>query len=223
MASQQYQRPIVPEGIEIKNLAPKHGGGEPLNAETVVRAINRGDTPIVDKYDGINYVVPPGWFEGAYGMVRHFQNRAVVPGTRNPETRHQRSFIGIPNIDPPERCVPFTEAEMRKFRGMPEAIDRTNRSSEADRDHTIVPLGDVMPGMMGAGGPASMRPVIDLSEQATPEAARRAETVLQPLPPEQNEAVQEALRSTAEAEGEAAAAASSGRVSRQRNRGQSNE
>src|SRR5689334_7264451 len=117
-----YQRPPVPDGVEVRSLVSKHGGGEPLTAETIVRAINRGDEPIVDKYDGEDKIVPVGWFEGPYGMVKHFQNRAVVPGTRNPDTKHQKSFIGIFNIAPPERCVPFTAAEMRHFRGLPEAI-----------------------------------------------------------------------------------------------------
>jgi hypothetical protein len=51
-----------------------------------------------DTYDGNHYVVAPGYFTAPYGAAKHFQERAVVPGSRNPETQGQRSFIAIVGV-----------------------------------------------------------------------------------------------------------------------------
>jgi hypothetical protein len=51
-----------------------------------------------DTYDGRHYVIAPGYFRTTYGAALHFQKRAVVPGSRNPETNYQASFIAIIGI-----------------------------------------------------------------------------------------------------------------------------
>lgn len=182
-----------------------------------MRAINRGDESIVDKFDGVDYEIPPGWFEAPYGAVKHFQQRAVVPGSRNPETKKQVSYIAIPNVDPADRCIPFTPEQCAKFRGIPEAIDRTHRISQDDREHQIVDIGDVAPGLaMGDTYGSGRRPQIDVTQQATEEAARRAETILQP--PAENEAQREIASATAAVHG-MEAQESADRNSRRRNRG----
>lgn len=198
--AQNYERPQPPAGTEIRSLLPQHGRGETLTPDTIVRAINRGNEPIIDKFDGIDYEIPPGWYEAPYGAVRHFQQRAVVPGSRNPEQKKQQSYIAIPNVDPADRCVPFTEAQCAQFKGIPEAIDRKNRISPDDRDHQIVDLGELAPGLaMGEAFGSGRRPQIDLSQQATPGAAAAAETVLQP--PAENEALREIAADSAAVEG----------------------
>jgi hypothetical protein len=59
--------------------------------------------PYRDMFDSGHYVIEPGYFTAPYGAAKHFQARAVVPGSRNPETNFQASFIAIIGVTAPTR------------------------------------------------------------------------------------------------------------------------
>jgi hypothetical protein len=48
-----------------------------------------------DTFDSRHYIIGPGYFEVELAAAVHFKDRAVVPGSRNPETNFQASFIAI--------------------------------------------------------------------------------------------------------------------------------
>jgi hypothetical protein len=74
-----------------------------------------------------HYTIQPGFFTTDYGAALHFKARAVVPGSRNPETNFQASFIAIIGVaaptkdglkvlkpvDDPLQWEPFTDEECR--------------------------------------------------------------------------------------------------------------
>lgn len=134
VADRFYERPSLGPNIVVRNLSPQHQRGIKLEPETIVTVIHRGDTPIEDKYDAVDYVIEPGYVDMPYGAALHFQARAVVPGSRivaatgrSPDgivKPKQASFLGILNVDPPEKCRPFTEAECAAFDLNPEAVYR---------------------------------------------------------------------------------------------------
>jgi hypothetical protein len=141
-----------------------------------------------DTYDGNHYVVGPGYFTAPFGAARHFQERAVVPGSRNPETQGQRSFISIigvvqahpgggfevlKSVDDPQEWEPFTDEQCHDYEIAFEAIDRAAMLDPIDRD---VRLETVRP---GAAAPRTKLPVISttdasvLEKQEGPTAAQR--------------------------------------------------
>jgi hypothetical protein len=203
MADQYYNKPALPADAAVRSLVPMHEHGLKLTPETVVLCVHRGVEPLVDKYDGRDYEILPGFFEVAYGAALHFKARAVVPGSRNPETGKQESFIGIVGIDRPERCVPFTLEECERFNLIPEAIDRQSLSSRAAREAHLENVSAVLSRMPGAGITGHMRPQIDMSQQATPAAEAAAEQAL--TPPAHNEAQAEIANAEAEFAAEQAA------------------
>jgi hypothetical protein len=146
-----YQRPAVDAPV-IRDRAPELAA---LTADTPVVIINRGNAPVEDRYDGEPWIIPPGHFTVPYGVAMHLRDRSVVPGSRDPISGKQKSFIGILNVDPEERCRPFTEAELRRFKLMPDAIDPAARSEPVE----LVNVADVRARMLSNQG-------VDIEEQA---------------------------------------------------------
>lgn len=168
------------------------------DADTVL-CRNRGRRPVEDTFDGTQYRIPPGLFKCRYDMAKHVQRRAIVPGTRNLQTGGYVSFIGILRsadereipVDPPEWCTPFTDHELRQMGERVEGIDRTTGVAVAP-----LTIGQAMAQTMRSTSPFGGRSGIDLSEQASEEAAARAEEVLAPVGRE-NLATTEALNEAA--------------------------
>lgn len=123
---------------EVQDLRPQTSGNTLLTPETKVLCINRGREVLHDTFDSRHYAIEPGYFSTEYGAAKHFQARAVVPGSRNPETAFQASFIAIVGVVVPSsdgfRVVrkvddevqwdPFTDAECREYGHAIEALDR---------------------------------------------------------------------------------------------------
>lgn len=121
--SQTYQMPEL--GADVKTLTRENNRGETLGPTTEVLCIHRGRHVLVDKFDGIDYRIEPGRFITTYGAAKHFQDRAVIPGTRNPEMGNQQSYIGIIGVDSEADCLPLTDDEVERFGAAREAIDRS--------------------------------------------------------------------------------------------------
>jgi hypothetical protein len=80
----------------------------------------------------------PGYFSAPYGAALHFKQRAVVPGSRNPETNSEASFLTILGVAEPttgglrivrrvddlEDWEPFSDDECREYGMSVEALDR---------------------------------------------------------------------------------------------------
>ncbi len=188
---------------EVVNLVPEGGSGVGLTANTVVRCINRGRAPLKDKFDGRDYVIPPGYFTVRYGAARHFQTRLVVPGTRNPEIGTEQSFIGIvqneetgERVDDDFLCVPLTDEECERAGQAVEAIDRAALSDPADRDVRAVKAGAGQPNRRGKTG---LRPELDSSVQVSEAAREAAEHIFDK--PETSATREDAEAAASEAEG----------------------
>lgn len=160
--SRTYEKPQIParqvRAVQVKNT---------LEPETDVIVLFRGGPPIVDMYDQKDYIVPPkpegvdlaDWrtlihaaehFEMPYMVAQHLQGRSIVPGTRNPyDYRKAVSQLAILSVDPADRCVPFTEAQMAKFYGeawrdgLAEGLDRSQMQG-AERNAVVVPVKEVV-------------------------------------------------------------------------------
>lgn len=124
MPARYYETPHVPEDVKIANLVRQGLAQQELTPDREVVAINRGVKPIKDMFDGQHFVIPPGLFRGRYDMVKHFQDRAVVPGTRNVEGGTEESFIGIIGLDEAARCEPLSVEQLERAGLAIEAIDR---------------------------------------------------------------------------------------------------
>lgn len=138
---------------EVQALKPQSSGEDTLKPESEVLCINRGRETYTDMFDSRTYVIEPGYFTVAYGAALHFQARAVVPGSRNPETGFQASFIAIigtvnpktnglevkRTIDEPVQWQPFTDEECREYNHAVEAIDRAAMLDPIDPNVQIVP------------------------------------------------------------------------------------
>lgn len=138
---------------EVQELKPQSSGAILLTPETIVLCVNRGREVVADTFDSRHYEILPGYFTIQLGAARHFKARAVVPGTRNPETRFEASFISIigvasptPNglkilhpIDDSEDWPPFTDEECREYGHAVEALDRAGMVDPIDGQVEIVP------------------------------------------------------------------------------------
>lgn len=131
--------------------------------------INRGSEPYIDKCDGRDYIVPPGYFEVEYEVADHFRLRSVVPGSRDPLTGAQESFIAIIGIDPPERCVPFSADAEAQYAQQVEAIDRTVVEQEQGGKGVVVPTGRAR-ARTAAGGGSRRRDISVQENDSTREA-----------------------------------------------------
>lgn len=177
---QTYNTPEI--DAEVRDLMPESAGGLALGPETPVVVIHRGRHVIVDKFDGRDYRIMPGYTRMPYGAARHFQARQVIPGTRNPEIGTQQSYLGIPGVDDAWMCEPLTEEELQRFGAAIEAIDRSAFSDPADREVKTIPLG----GTRNQRGNGGKRPQINTRGQATDAAAEAAERMFEK--PETNDA-----------------------------------
>ena len=175
-----YTSPTLPDGHQVVDLVPEDAKANELTPDTIVTCLNRGRKPLTDMFDGRNYVVPAGFVRMPYGAAKHFQRRAIVPGTKNLEIGGWLSWLAIMNIDAPELCVPFTDAELAKFGEAVEAIDRSAMSDPADRDVTLMQTSQARSAMPGQGlvGGGPRRPQLDASQQATPEASAAAAHIM---------------------------------------------
>jgi len=174
-----YAEPELPAGVKVQRLRPDHVPNLVLDSNTEVLVINRGPNALSLKWDGEDHRIPSHretLIRMPYGAARHFQEKAVVPGSRDAQNlTAQESFLGIIGIDPEEACEPFTEEECARFALIPEAIARDR--GEVD----YVPMEKARRAMpnaanRGRGG----RRGLDASAQATPAAADAAETALDP-------------------------------------------
>lgn len=145
---------LSPDRIgEIQELKPQSSGTLVVTPETIVLCINRGREPLEDTFNSRHYLIQPGYFSVQLGAAQHFKDRAVVPGSRNPETRWQASFIAIigvvvPSregfkvvhpIDDPAQWDPFTDDECREYGHAVEALDRASMVDPIDSDVQLVP------------------------------------------------------------------------------------
>jgi hypothetical protein len=99
-----------------------------------VLCVHRGDEPYEDMFDGRPYKIQPGFFMTQYGAALHFKARAVVPGTRNPETRYEASFIAIVGVVELKPDGTFTRAQgvddrSSGRRSPPRSVTNTRASS----------------------------------------------------------------------------------------------
>lgn len=192
--------------VDIQQLVPQRGTRDvQLSPESEVLCINRGAEPLEDMWDSIPFSIPPGYFKTTYAAARHFRDRAVVPGSRNPETHRQTSFIAIIGIvdyvqggfkvvkpvDDPREWETFTPAERAEYENQPEALDRAGMVNPIDRDVEIVSTSSAT-----AGRPAASTSRIKGGTGSGGRSARGPQVtdpaVMQPIPPEDNPVVREA-------------------------------
>jgi hypothetical protein len=174
----------LPEDLEVVDLTAASMTAASIEPTTPVLVLNRGRKPLEMTFDGNHRVLPVGLFKTEYGAARHFQERAVVPGTRNVEVGGHVSWFAILGtadqriaVDPPEMCVPFTDEELKAFGESLEAIDR---SAMTGADRFVTPVrtqtARAMSRSQGAGG----RVQIDADTQVSPAAAEAAAHVFEP-------------------------------------------
>lgn len=213
----------LPAGLEIQQLLPQRGTREiELNAEREVLCIHRGTEPYDDMFNSVPFRILPGYFTVAYGAAKHFRDRAVVPGSRNPETHRQTSFLAIIGVveihsdgtftvlravDHPDEWARFTVAEQAEYTGAVEALDR------AGMVNAIVPAEElVIESVSGRkGGPPAPGKGSRIKGGSAATPGRRGATaleatdpaLLQAIPAEHNSVLQEAQQNArlAEAEG----------------------
>jgi hypothetical protein len=171
--SRTYRMPQV--DAPVQDLVPENANGAALTPNTPVLVIHRGTHTIHDKFDGIDYVIGPGYTTMPYGAALHFQSRATVPTTRNPETRTEQSFLGLVGLDNEWMVQPFTPEELARIYGASEAIDRESLVSRADRDVALLQTSRSMP-MRSEG----RRPVIRGDGQVSQAAQEAAEHAFEP-------------------------------------------
>jgi hypothetical protein len=178
MQTEEHQLPtvdvqqLVPQGSDEVALTPDtrvlcihRGRNRTEDGRLVVKSPRRGEPRLhvvrergvayegdyQDTYDSRHYVIAPGYFEVELGAATHFKDRAVVPGSRNPETNFQASFIAIIGvvqptadgfkvrkpIDQREDWEPFTDEECKQYEVAFEALDRANMDDPIDRDVVV--------------------------------------------------------------------------------------
>jgi hypothetical protein len=166
------RRDVRPRTFEppLANLSPRLTPvslSKALEPLSIVTLVFRGGPPVVDKFDGRDYIVPPlpadvnlwDWQEQMhppstwqveYQVAAHLQTRAVVPGSRNPHSGKTASQIGILEVDRPDRVEPFTDEELKQF-GLAEAIDRRAAELPSMRDVKVIPTTQAVAAAMAAG------------------------------------------------------------------------
>jgi hypothetical protein len=207
----------------VQQLVPQGSGEIALTPDREVLCVHRGDEPYEDMFDGRPYKIQPGFFMTQYGAALHFKARAVVPGTRNPETRREASFIAIVGavelkpdgtfrvlkaVDDAVEWTPFTAEERHDYEGKLEALDRDGMVNPIDSDVTIVSTNEALAGRGGRDKPA--RPSRIAGAKGSGKGGRGRGTqiettdaeVLTPIPPEENSVVREARTAAAQAAAE---------------------
>lgn len=174
--------------------------GEPrLHDERRPGVVYEGD--YVDTFDSRHYIIGPGYFEVELGAALHFKERAVVPGSRNPETNFQASFLAIIGVVAPTgsgyRVVkavdhqddwePFSDEECASYEIAFEALDRANMSNPIERDVTVVGTSSAIAGkpsrVKGGAGPVTGRrkAAIEVTD----------DSILDPIPADRNDTVRQ--------------------------------
>jgi len=172
---QTYKKPELPGHATVNTVVPKDLRAQELGPKTMVTCINRGSEPYIDKCDGRDYVVPPGLFEVEYEVADHFRLRSVVPGSRDPVSGAQDTFIAILGLDPPEKCVPFNQDEEAAFSASVEAIDRAVIEEEQGTKAVVVPTSRARARSAGQGHRRPQTQVqVNESQEAAPEGAAPA-------------------------------------------------
>lgn len=235
----QDELPTLPMETAVQQLVPESSGTILLTPERRVLCIHRGrrltdngrpipinprhnpDDPktacvgdYTDTFDSKHYVVKPGYFEVEYAAAIHFRNRAVVPGSRNPETGFQASFIAIIGVVQPTAAGfkvvkavddavtwdAFTDEECEQYEVAFEALDRSSMVNAIQPDVRLAQTNNTLAGAkesrVRGGGSGSRRGGRKTDVTATDPS------VLQPIPPEENESVRASLAATAQAQAE---------------------
>lgn len=211
---------LVPEGSREVQLLPEtpvlciHRGRNPtVNGVLQPLQPRRGDTrdhsvrqegvayvgDYVDTWDSKHYVIAPGYFVTPLGAAVHFKARAVVPGSRNPETNFQASFLSIIGVvtpqpdggykvvkavDDPADWDPFTDEECGIYEIAFEALDRANMQNaiepEVELRRTTGGAGGGKPSRVRSGGkvggPRGKGTKIETTD----------DEILTPIPPSEN-------------------------------------
>jgi hypothetical protein len=201
----------------------------------IVRHPRRGEKPLhgsrqpgvaydgdyTDTFDSRHYIVAPGYFEVELAAATHFKDRAVVPGSRNPETNFQASFIAIIGvvaptgtgfrvikpIDPPEDWEPFTDEECASYEIAFEALDRDGMANPIDRDVQLASTSSVIAGRPDGGKPSRVKSSGKSGGGRTQRGASIEVTnaeILKPIPPSENSTVRQIQADTAKAQSERA-------------------
>jgi hypothetical protein len=183
-------------------LIVKNGrrGQARLHEEREAGVVYEGD--YTDTFDSRHYIIAPGYFEVELGAATHFKDRAVVPGSRNPETNFQASFISIigvvastgngyrvvRRVDMPEDWEPFSDEECKSYEIAFEALDRAGMSNPIERDVTVVGTQSAIAGKpsrvkggVGAGRPGRNKVALEVTD----------DSILDPIPPDQNSTVRQ--------------------------------
>jgi hypothetical protein len=186
----------VPDRESVDVLLTERQNETTLKPDSPVICINRGRNVLEVTYNAehlripgtrvVNGVVKPGYFVTEYHAAQHFQNRCVVPGTRNLEQGGHVSWIGIlgsqdgrVKVDSDELCEPFTDDELALFGEKIEAIDRSALTGAAA---DVVPVRtSVARAMVRGQGVSGPRAQIDASQQASELAAEAAGHVFDPV------------------------------------------
>lgn len=210
----------IAANLGVQELVPQGSGQIALTPDREVLCVHRGDEPYEDMFDGRPYKIAPGFFRTQYGAAVHFKERAVVPGTRNPETRYQASFIAIIGVvelrpdstftvlkavDDPAEWTPFTAEERGEYKDAVEALDRDGMVNPIDAEVMIMSTNKVRqgqkPSRLKGGAGANAAAAVRSRGRAT-----RVEvtdpSILQPIPAEENEVVREAQRDARQAAAE---------------------
>lgn len=222
----------LPPGLEVMHLTPQRGTREvALTPDVEVLCIHRGAEPFEDMFDSVPFLIPPGYFKTTYGAALHFRARAVVPGSRNPETQRQASFIAIIGVveihgdgsftvikavDRQEEWAVFSAEEQVEYAGKLEALDREGMVNPIDRDVTLAGVGGLIAGKKP--GPASRVKgssggnVSTSGGRAVGGSSKRAPggvdltatdpSVMQAIPASENKVLQEAQKASAVAAAE---------------------
>lgn len=155
MAKKTYDLPENFDLSDVVSLMPEHTKKVELKPETPVVCLNRGPRVLKDMWNADEYVIPANAkFQLPYAAAKHFQERLIVPGTRNPNPSDASlppyvSWLAIFGVDPPEACVPFTEEQLVS---VGESIEGLNRLAMSAGDQVqIRKTSDMTRGLPGLG------------------------------------------------------------------------
>jgi hypothetical protein len=217
---------LVPQGSgevlltpETRVLCIHRGRNHTQDGQLVVTNPRRGEPRVerarrkgiayegdyTDTFDSRHYIIAPGYFEVELAAAVHFKDRAVVPGSRNPETNFQASFIAIIGvvaptgdgykvikaIDPKEDWDPFSDDDCAIYEIAFEALDRAGMDDPIDRSVVVASASSVMAGRPGKpasrvkGGSGARGTRGKTSIEVTDDS------ILQPIPADENRTVRD--------------------------------
>lgn len=169
----------LPDMSDVANLMVERLNETTLKPDSPVICRNRGRRPIEGTFNGEHIVIPPGLFRTEYAAAKHFQQRSVVPGTRNLEVGGHVSWIGIlgsddgrVKVDSEDQTEPFTDEELQHFGEKVEAIDRSALTGAAA--HVVSVRTSVARSMVRGQAVGGFAPQIDTGNQASDIASEAA-------------------------------------------------